>query len=397
MGDEMTWLLSFLGLMTTLAVTRGGGQTSSTETTPDLAPVEKPEPADDLLGENEPDLLTTAVTSIPRPLPDASAVQELLGQADIFVATNGRDNGSGTIDDPFATIERAVAMAKPDDVILVRGGTYKGPVQISQGGEEGAPVKIMGFPGERPVIDGSGTPANTDLVLISDAHVHFEGFEVTGATRTGIAVWSTHDVTIADNIIHDTVRGGIWIGSDKLGESYGHVVEGNDVFNTGLENEAKVWDSGWPRGIAIDVSTDTIVRDNMVFKNYGEGIGGLSSSNIQYIDNIAYDNYSAQMYFDNTQDITATGNILFHTGDQDFFRNGKPGIGILIANEETQYEMSTTDILVRDNTFAGVKSVFYDGSYGWGGGISNSVLSPNKVLEADEVDEDWLAPGDLLF
>ena len=300
------------------------------------------------------------------------------------------------MDDPLASIERAIALADPGDTILVRGGVYEGALSISQGGEEGAPITIMGYPGERPVIDGSGTPANTDLVSITASNIHFEGFEVTDATRSGISVWSSENITIADNIIHDSVRNGIWIGSDRLGVSSGHVVENNDIFNNVLENQARVWDEGWARGIAIDVSTDTIVRDNAVFKNYGEGIGGLSSSDVTYTDNIVYDNFSVQMYFDNTQNITAEDNILFHTGAEEFFRDGEPGVGILIANEQTAFELATVGMMVQDNTFAGVEPVYYDGSYGWGGGISNSVLGPNTVLSANEVDPDWLEDENML-
>lgn len=308
---------------------------------------------------------------------------------DFVVAPNGDNGAAGTVAAPFRTIEHAIWRAQPGDVIFVREGVYSGQVNIWKGGAAEAPVTVMAYPGERPIIDGAGTGANTDLVVIGASHVRFEGFEVRGATRSGISVWSASDVAVVDNLIHDAVRGGIWVGSDRLGVSSGHLIEGNVIYNTALENAP--WNSSdvWPRALAIDVSTDTVVRGNTVFKNYGEGIGALSSKDLLYQNNIVYDNYSVQMYFDNAQNVTATNNIFFHTGDESFFRSGKPGIGLLIANEYTTYEMPTRGILVQDNIFADVQPVFYDGSYGRGGGIASSVLEPNTILPFEAINPDW--------
>ena len=63
--------------------------------------------------------------------------------------------------------------------------------------------------------NGAGTAANTDVVAISATHVNFEGFEVRGATRSGIPGVVASDVALVDNVIHDAVRGGIWVGSDR--------------------------------------------------------------------------------------------------------------------------------------------------------------------------------------
>jgi hypothetical protein len=326
----------------------------------------------------------TATITIDVKAPPSSA------DADFVVATNGRDGAVGSVDSPLATIGQAIYLAKPGDVILVRGGVYEGPLAIWKGGRDGAPVTIKAFPGERPIIDGDGTRADTDLVSITASHVEFSGFEVRGATRSGISVWSAKDVALIDNVVHDAVRGGIYVGSDKLGVSSGHLLDGNVVYNTVLENSARNWSEGWARAVAMDNSTDTVVRNNTIFKNYGEGVGSVSSTDILYKNNIVYDNFSVQVYLDNVQDFTATDNIIFHSGDTDFFRYKEPGIGLLIANEYTTYEMPSERITVQDNIFADVEPVFYDGSYGRGGGISDSSLGPNTILPFSAIDPEWL-------
>lgn len=365
-----------------------------------LDPEPEAEPVTELEPEPQPEQEPEATPDPepePEPISDTNAQSDIVSEARFFVSSNGSDSGTGTIDDPFATIEHAASMAGAGDVILVRGGLYDGPILIENGGNIGNDLVIAAYPGERPVIDGSRTPPNTDLVTLAADNIRFEGFEVTNSTGTAIVVWSSDNVTISNNIVHASEVGGIWVGSNKLGESSGHVITDNVVFDTGLMNEERELDYGWPRGIAIDVSTDVLVEDNIVFKNYGEGIGVLSSSDVMIEGNRVYDNYSVQVYLDNAQDVTATNNLLFHTGDEEYFRKDAPGIGLLIANEHTRFEQPTTDIEVYDNVFGDVQPVFYDDSYGWGGGIEDSNLGPNTIIGADEIDPSWEYSNGLLF
>ncbi|WP_068112700.1 right-handed parallel beta-helix repeat-containing protein [Tropicimonas marinistellae] len=322
---------------------------------------------------------------------DPASADPTLPENAIYVAVGGDDSAAGTKDAPLATIQKAISMAGAGDTIVVRDGTYKEQLDIWAGGDATADLTIMGYPGERPIIDGSETPPGTSLVVISEPYVTFTGFEIQNATGSGVSLWSTQYVTISDNIIHDTYKGGIWMGSDRLGDSTGHLIEGNVVYNTCLMNEARDADGGWPRGIGVDVSTDTTVRDNVVFKNYGEGIGALSSSDVEILDNIVYDNFSVQIYLDNTQDMLVTGNKVFHTGDEEFFRDGEPGRGIMIANEYTEFEMATREVIVQENTYSGVETVYYNDSFGWGGGIEDSVLGPGYIVAEDDIDPGWIS------
>jgi len=83
-----------------------------------------------------------------------------------FVSTSGDDAGSGTIDDPFATIQKASNIMGPGDTVYVRGGVYrhtgvedqhrgKIAVRAMASGEPGAPIAFRAYPGETPVLDGS--------------------------------------------------------------------------------------------------------------------------------------------------------------------------------------------------------------------------------------------------
>ena len=48
----------------------------------------------------------------------------MLNAKEYYVATNGNDANSGSIDSPFATLARAQSEAAPGDIVYIRGGKY---------------------------------------------------------------------------------------------------------------------------------------------------------------------------------------------------------------------------------------------------------------------------------
>jgi Right handed beta helix region len=99
-----------------------------------------------------------------------------------YVATNGADSSPGDLARPWATIQKAADTLAPGDTAFVRGGTYaKVTVNVS-GTAAGGYVTFQNYPGETPVIDGTGvTPpgGDTALFLISGRqYVSINGFEL---------------------------------------------------------------------------------------------------------------------------------------------------------------------------------------------------------------------------
>ncbi|ANW96022.1 hypothetical protein AXE80_06885 [Wenyingzhuangia fucanilytica] len=52
----------------------------------------------------------------------------------IYVATNGNDNNSGTIDSPYKTFNKAVSSMSAGDVCIIRGGVYEDELLINKSG-----------------------------------------------------------------------------------------------------------------------------------------------------------------------------------------------------------------------------------------------------------------------
>ncbi|MFG2127018.1 right-handed parallel beta-helix repeat-containing protein [Streptomyces sp. NPDC048751] len=80
----------------------------------------------------------------------------------LVVATNGDDTAPGTLARPLKTVQRAVDLAKPGDVIAVRGGTYTltDNITIATSGTASQPITLGAYQGERVVVDGERLPAS---------------------------------------------------------------------------------------------------------------------------------------------------------------------------------------------------------------------------------------------
>ena len=91
------------------------------------------------------------------PAGEASAAPRTL-----VVATNGNDSAAGTLTQPLRTIQKAVDLAAPGDVIAVRGGTYAltDNITITHSGTASQPITLGAYQGERVVVDGEQLPAS---------------------------------------------------------------------------------------------------------------------------------------------------------------------------------------------------------------------------------------------
>ncbi|WP_079055711.1 right-handed parallel beta-helix repeat-containing protein [Streptomyces caeruleatus] len=96
------------------------------------------------------------VVTVLAPAGEASAATTLV------VATDGNDSAPGTLAQPLRTIQRAVDLARPGDVIAVRGGTYAltDNVTIATSGTASQPIGLGAYQGERVVVDGERLPAS---------------------------------------------------------------------------------------------------------------------------------------------------------------------------------------------------------------------------------------------
>lgn len=104
-----------------------------------------------------------------------------------YVAPDGSDANAGTLEQPFATVERALALVVPGDTVYVRGGTYRYPaaLRIDASGTEGQYLNLWAYPGEVPVLDFTGAPRGIDL---RGSYVYIKGLVAEHAEDNGVYV-----------------------------------------------------------------------------------------------------------------------------------------------------------------------------------------------------------------
>jgi hypothetical protein len=129
------------------------------------------------------------------------AVSHPAYSAEFFVAPNGSDEAPGTMERPFATIQRAQQSVAPGDTVYIRGGTYQmQESQIAQrkknfayitvldkSGEPGKRITYRAYQDEKPVFDCSQVKPEgfrVDAFHVTGDWLQLEGIEVTGMQVT---------------------------------------------------------------------------------------------------------------------------------------------------------------------------------------------------------------------
>src|SRR5690606_18721005 len=75
---------------------------------------------------------------------------------ELHAALDGIDCGSGSLDQPLQSIQKALNQAGPGDVVRIRGGVYRiKPLVLNRSGSRESPLAIEGMPGEEVILKGS--------------------------------------------------------------------------------------------------------------------------------------------------------------------------------------------------------------------------------------------------
>jgi hypothetical protein len=109
-----------------------------------------------------------------------------------YVATNGSDTGSGSEQNPFLTIGKAVSMVQAGETILVKGGTYNltAVIVLTKSGTGASYISLFAFPGTRPVFNFSGQSMSSSNqgIKLTGNYWHIKGIDITGAGDNGMKI-----------------------------------------------------------------------------------------------------------------------------------------------------------------------------------------------------------------
>jgi len=262
-----------------------------------------------------------------------------------YVSLQGNDSNPGTFYLPWRTIGKAAHMVEPGDSIYIRGGVYQEAVEFSSSGTASAPIKILAYPGETPVLDGNNYTLPKDfggsLLEISGNYISVTGIEVRYSSYLGVLLAGVHDTVTGINSHHNLHSGMRIEGDFSIIEN--SLIWSNDMQNYNGEHPEK--DS-----TAITASRRpnyATIRHNKVFSNWGIGLSTYEANGTIIEDNIVYDNYGPNIYISDATNILFQRNFVYATGSM----LGGPQIGIQMGDETNNPPSS--DITIINNIVYG--------------------------------------------
>ncbi len=323
--------------------------------------------------------------------------------ADYYVSTLGSDENPGTYSEPFQTIAKALNSMLGGKVVFIRGGTYNETFSIGSqlsGTSEDYTV-IKAYPGEDVIFtqNDEGPGLWEPVILVKASYVLIDGIEVAYSTGRGVQVWTAshdnHDVVLRELNIHHTVNAGIFAEfCDNL------VIEGCSIWQTNRINDVggSYYDaSSWSGAITPRRANNIVIRNNYIYESYGEGInihGGVDGAIVE--DNILWDTYAPAIYPINSRNIIVQRNMLYHTNDERFLRNGNPGRGIMLGDEHyfmQEHGMTLENIKVLNNFVAGFQTNigFWFNGFHDVSALKNVLIANNTLVNAHSNDQGSLS------
>lgn len=319
-----------------------------------------------------------------------------------YVSPTGSDSQTGTIGQPFASLQHAHDLAKPGDTIYLRGGVYTltEGIQLTRDGTSGAPITIANYPGETPVLDGSrmtstqyyGSAGAGGWVLdgSSLSYNHIVGLEIRGGPMGGFVLRDESHNNVVENLdVHDNGRG----GSEGKGISlYG--ASSNNLFlnNDSHDNHDLAGDNA--DGFQVSTSgAGNVLRGNRAWGNSDDGFdffnvqNGTRNAPVRIEGNWAFDNgYDANGQPSGDGNGFKLGGIRAGSGGSS---GGHTVTGnVAWGNAAIGFDENTgTGITLKDNT------AFDNGTYNYGFWSGKSSLYDNAAFGHGEVAVSGTASG----
>jgi hypothetical protein len=319
-----------------------------------------------------------------------------------YVSPNGTDNNPGTFSLPWRTLGKAATMVMPGDIVYIRGGVYQEAVEFSNYGTSQAPIRILAYFGETPIIDGNNYTLPHDyggaLLEISGNYNFVSGLEVRYSSYLGVLAKGAHAVANKINA-HHNLHSGMRIEGDFS------IIEYSQVWSNDMQN----YNGQYPQGDSTALTASrqpnyAIIRHNVVYENWGIGLSTYEANGTIIEDNVVYDNYYSNIYLSNATNVIFQRNFIYATGNM----TGGTQIGIQVEDEapgpssknisiinnivygtnrnlacyKGVLDMKMTEVLIANNTFVNSSG---EGNIRISSGLSfENVFFMNNIVKQDD-------------
>jgi len=224
----------------------------------------------------------------------ASAAGEEPEDADYYVATDGNDSNPGTKSEPFGSVKKATEEMSAGDLTYVRGGTYEMDDILGiwgKSGTESNPIRLEGYPGERPVLKWGGGTSNWEAAggirIANSSYWEIRNLEIRDSPYKGINIYGdseAHNNVIEDVEVHHNNLPGVHIAGNAK-----HNVLRNVVSHDNYDFQS---DGGNADGIQITggEATDNRVIKCTSYANSDDGFDFWEATDNRIYRSIACDN-----------------------------------------------------------------------------------------------------------
>lgn len=265
-----------------------------------------------------------------------------------YVSQTGSDSNDGGQSSPYATISKGISSATSGDTVYVYQGTYQ-PFNISKSGANSSPISILG--------NGSVVSGGQNAIAISGSYINISGFNVKDSVSHGIVI-SGKNINVSDFEVYDTVN------ENKSGSS----CSGS---------------GGWGSGFKIMVGGENINVDNVkIYHNCGEGFAVTRGVSVNVSRIVSYDNFSANIYIDNSRNVLLEKSFTYCTNDQNYYRSGQPATGILIGEEiYSGWGAQLENVRIINNISYKCKGINFYGAQVTDGGLNGGLIAHNTIWD----------------
>jgi hypothetical protein len=309
-----------------------------------------------------------------------SMFSSLVYATEYYTSPSGNDSNSGTINSPFKTIGKGVEKLKAGDILYLRTGTYVEEIYVTQSGNEKSPITIMAYPGESPVVDGENKIPSSNwgsLVTLEGDYVYLAGIEVKNSNGMAVILIGQYDKASQINA-HHARENGILVSGD-----YG-IAEDCQVWQCDLSNSINpghpasgYWSTGISaaRSVVDGITTNAILRRNIVYNNWGEGLSSFEAEGTLIEDNVVYDNWSVNLYISDTRGALVQRNIVYNTPNN-VVSERRP---ITLGDENSDVPRSANNIVINNLIYNADLWAFWSTGVP-GSGLDNVLIANNTIV-----------------
>lgn len=239
-----------------------------------------------------------------------------------YVSPIGNDANPGTSSAPFKTFAKANSVLTAGSTLNIYAGTYNEQLKISKSGTSSAWITVKPL-GGTVVIDMKN--AATFGVIVNASYVTISGLEVKNSGDICVNLVG-NNLTVDGMVVHECMNHGIHTNNSSQIK-----ILNSRVYRTVLSNASRSLSSGWGSGIKVRVSDGVLIQGNIVYNNYGEGLG-TRGTNLTIRANTVYDNFSVNIYT-NSENAIIERNFVYCKPNSGFERDGLPAAGISMGEE----------------------------------------------------------------